>query len=214
LLQALTTLTGPLISVSSWLSQLLRNSCCSDVQSCRYVSVMSLITLFENGQWAVSTQHTLGTEPPLKAPSCAKPGSSPGAPGHPAKSRSSYGWLVWLSAGWPTGWNSEISPIVQPTLSVPTQPETLTHLLAASLSRTMPPSPRLVGHACQGRGKGAVSMVLLTTWIIWKHHSACIFKDARHVLRSFLGRLGETRLWAHAGALGLRAGLPTACDVH
>jgi hypothetical protein len=63
--------------------------------------------------------------------------------------------------------------------------------------------------------KGLASAMLLTPWMIWKHRNNCIFQGTQPSVRSPVSRIKEeARLWAWAGANGLRVVLPSTWDVH
>jgi hypothetical protein len=63
--------------------------------------------------------------------------------------------------------------------------------------------------------KGLHTMALLLPWLLWKHRNGCVFDKARPSASSLLNTIKEeARLWAQAGALGLRDILPQNWDVH
>jgi hypothetical protein len=63
--------------------------------------------------------------------------------------------------------------------------------------------------------KGLASMTLLNVWMIWKLRNECTFNIAQPNIASILNRIkAEARLWARAGAIGLRVYLPETWDVH
>jgi hypothetical protein len=63
--------------------------------------------------------------------------------------------------------------------------------------------------------KGLASAALLIPWMIWKHRNDCIFDGVCPSAQILIARIkDEARLWARAGALGLRAVLPSTWDVH
>ena len=62
---------------------------------------------------------------------------------------------------------------------------------------------------------GLASLIILTAWRIWKARNACVFNDATPSTNSLIARIkDEAKLWARAGARGLRAILPQTWDVH
>ena len=63
--------------------------------------------------------------------------------------------------------------------------------------------------------KGLSSITLLTPWMIWKHLNNCVFENAQPSARTIISNTqDEARLWARAGAHGLRVILPATWDVH
>uniref|UniRef100_A0A453HZV9 Uncharacterized protein n=1 Tax=Aegilops tauschii subsp. strangulata TaxID=200361 RepID=A0A453HZV9_AEGTS len=63
--------------------------------------------------------------------------------------------------------------------------------------------------------KGLASATLLTSWMIWKHRNNCIFDRAQPTIHNIVSRIkDEAKLWADAGATGLRVVLPATWDVH
>ena len=63
--------------------------------------------------------------------------------------------------------------------------------------------------------KGLCSTALLVPWMIWKQRNSCVFEGAQASIQSCSTQIREeARLWATAGALGLRAILPQTWDVH
>jgi hypothetical protein len=63
--------------------------------------------------------------------------------------------------------------------------------------------------------KGFASASLLIPWMLWKHRNDCVFDRAQPSTQTLLANIKEEAcLWARAGALGLRAVLPTSWDVH
>ena len=40
--------------------------------------------------------------------------------------------------------------------------------------------------------KGANSLIILTVWLLWKHHNSCVFNGDSPLLASFLDNLGMT----------------------
>ena len=62
--------------------------------------------------------------------------------------------------------------------------------------------------------KGLASMALLVPWMIWKLRNDYIFDGAQPLMHSLLSKIKEeARVWAQAGALGLRVLLPPTWDV-
>jgi hypothetical protein len=52
--------------------------------------------------------------------------------------------------------------------------------------------------------KGEASMVLLTSWMLWKNHNNCTFNGAHARAATLLGLIKEeTKLWARTGILWL-----------
>jgi hypothetical protein len=48
-------------------------------------------------------------------------------------------------------------------------------------------------------------MVLLTSWMLWKHSNDCTFEGATACVAVLLRQMREeAKLWARTGALGLR----------
>ena len=63
--------------------------------------------------------------------------------------------------------------------------------------------------------KGLGSITLLTPWMVWKHRNDCVFEGARPTIHTLVDKIkDEARLWATAGAKGLRVILPSTWDVH
>ena len=63
--------------------------------------------------------------------------------------------------------------------------------------------------------KGLASIALLTPWMVWKLRNDCTFEGARPRVHDLVSRIKEeARMWARAGALGLRVLLPPTWDVH
>jgi hypothetical protein len=63
--------------------------------------------------------------------------------------------------------------------------------------------------------KGLATVTLLTPWMIWKHRNECVFDRATPSVQNLLHKIkDEARLWATAGAKGLRDVWPTTWDVH
>ena len=61
----------------------------------------------------------------------------------------------------------------------------------------------------------ALPLVLPTSWMLWKHCNDCTFEGATVCVAILLRQIKEEdKLWAQAGALGLKARLPGAWDVH
>ncbi|XP_071680410.1 uncharacterized protein [Lolium perenne] len=57
--------------------------------------------------------------------------------------------------------------------------------------------------------KGTSSVIMLTTWWIWKHRNAAVFDNARPSVTSLFNDItADARLWADAGARGVRQLLP------
>jgi hypothetical protein len=53
--------------------------------------------------------------------------------------------------------------------------------------------------------KGVNTLVLLDTWIIWKHRNACVFEGASPSVNTILSDLkDEHSLWCMAGAKNLQ----------
>jgi hypothetical protein len=62
---------------------------------------------------------------------------------------------------------------------------------------------------------GFASATLLIPWMLWKHRNDCVFNKARPSTQALLFKIKEEATdWSRAGALGLRAVLPTSWDVH
>ncbi|PNT72381.1 hypothetical protein BRADI_2g43395v3, partial [Brachypodium distachyon] len=71
--------------------------------------------------------------------------------------------------------------------------------VVAGVVRSSPPSAR----------KGTMSVVLLTTWSIWKHRNAAVFDNSPPNIASLLDMIkAEARQWFRAGAVGLGTLLP------
>ena len=63
--------------------------------------------------------------------------------------------------------------------------------------------------------KGLASITLLTPWMVWKMRNDCVFEGAQPLIHDLLVKIKEeARMWAKAGALGLRVILPSTWDVH
>jgi len=63
--------------------------------------------------------------------------------------------------------------------------------------------------------KGLASISLLIPWMTWKHRNRVIFDGIQPSAQSLIDSIKEeARLWARAGARGLRVVLPTTWDVH
>jgi hypothetical protein len=63
--------------------------------------------------------------------------------------------------------------------------------------------------------KGLASVTLLTAWMIWKERNSCVFDGEQPSVQRLLERIKtEAKLWATAGATGLRVVLPMNWDVH
>jgi hypothetical protein len=63
--------------------------------------------------------------------------------------------------------------------------------------------------------KGLDSITLLTPWLIWKHHNACVFDRSQPSVFGLVDDIMEEAVqWARARAKGLRVVLPTTWDVH
>ncbi|XP_047095402.1 uncharacterized protein LOC124707763 [Lolium rigidum] len=57
--------------------------------------------------------------------------------------------------------------------------------------------------------KDTSSVIMLTTWWIWKHRNAAVFDNARPSVTSLSNDIAaDARLWADAGARGVRQLLP------
>ena len=63
--------------------------------------------------------------------------------------------------------------------------------------------------------KGLSTATLLIPWMTWKHRNDCVFNGATPSTNSLIAQIkDEAKLWATAGARGLRAILPQTWDVH
>ena len=63
--------------------------------------------------------------------------------------------------------------------------------------------------------KGLASITLLAPWMVWKMRNDCVFEGAQPLIHTLLVKIKEeARMWAQAGALGLRVILPSTWDVH
>ena len=63
--------------------------------------------------------------------------------------------------------------------------------------------------------KGLGSITLLTPRMVWKHRNDCVFEGAQPSIRDLVEKIkSEAKLWARAGAKGLRVLLPPTWDVH
>lgn len=63
--------------------------------------------------------------------------------------------------------------------------------------------------------KGQASMTLLMPWMVWKQRNDWVFEGAQPSIDGLVSRIkDETKLWARAGATGLRVVLPSTWDVH
>jgi hypothetical protein len=63
--------------------------------------------------------------------------------------------------------------------------------------------------------KGLRSITLMIPWMIWKHHNDCVFQGTQPSLSLLISHIKEeAKIWARAGAKGLRVILPTTWDVH
>ena len=63
--------------------------------------------------------------------------------------------------------------------------------------------------------KGLATATLLVPWMIWKQRNSCVFDGAQASVQTCTAQIKEeARLWARAGALGLRDILPHTWDVH
>jgi hypothetical protein len=52
--------------------------------------------------------------------------------------------------------------------------------------------------------KGLNSVVILGTWILWKHRNSCVFQGAQPSMEAILHEFHDERdLWGLAGARGL-----------
>jgi hypothetical protein len=70
-------------------------------------------------------------------------------------------------------------------------------------------------HVPKPMRKGLSSMALLIPWMVWKQRNDCVFEGAQPSVTARICLIkDEARLWARAGALGLRILLPTTWDVH
>ena len=57
--------------------------------------------------------------------------------------------------------------------------------------------------------KGTSSIIMLTAWWIWKHRNAAVFDNTRPSVTSLFNDIAaDARLWADAGARGVRQLLP------
>jgi len=53
--------------------------------------------------------------------------------------------------------------------------------------------------------KGVNTLIILGTWIIWKHRNACVFEEASPLVNTILCELkDEHGLWCMAGAKKLQ----------
>ncbi|KQJ84655.1 hypothetical protein BRADI_5g22083v3, partial [Brachypodium distachyon] len=58
--------------------------------------------------------------------------------------------------------------------------------------------------------KGTTSLVMLIAWSIWKHRNTAVFDNSPPSIASLLDAVkAEARQWSRAGAVGLRALLPS-----
>jgi hypothetical protein len=63
--------------------------------------------------------------------------------------------------------------------------------------------------------KGLGSTALPLPWMLWKDRNGCVYEGTCPSITNLMANIKEeASLWAQAGALGLRAALPTTWDVH
>lgn len=63
--------------------------------------------------------------------------------------------------------------------------------------------------------KGLTPFALLTPWMIWKHCNECVLESSQPSVSSLVAKIkDEAKLWARAGASGLRDIMPQSWNVH
>lgn len=106
----------------------------------------------------------------------------------------SFSQQIWLEA---LSW-------IQATCSTPVQGTRLTTWWLEA--KKMTPNPL---------HKGFASMILFTSWMLWKQRNECSFEGVCPCLASLLSSIWEeAKLWVRIGALGLGLSLPSTWDVH
>jgi hypothetical protein len=63
--------------------------------------------------------------------------------------------------------------------------------------------------------KGLGIAALLLPWMLWKHGNDCVFDRAQTSTQNLMAKIKEEAImWAQAGAVSLRAMLPTSWEIH